>query len=154
MDSVSKTTNPFETSGNDPDNRRIQQTHARHPVNHTGVRLSVFAGHIVLLLMFPPTCCPCGFGPIGFLIQPYLILLGLPTILVPLLFPAIREDHIQLMMIAYIINFVLLSYVVGEFAGKWYATNNRRRPERRLEHRNAHIGTNNPMDRSGGSAAS
>ncbi len=61
--------------------------------------------------MFPPTCCPCGFGPIGFLIQPYLILLGLPTILVPFVFPTVREDHVQLLMVAHIINFVLLSYV-------------------------------------------
>lgn len=50
------------------------------PTGSRGVRLSVFFVNCFLLLLFPPTCCPCGFGPIGFIIQPYLILLGCPTI--------------------------------------------------------------------------
>lgn len=84
------------------------------------VRLSVFFVNCFLLLLFPPTCCPCGFGPIGFLVQPYVILLGFPTILVGFVAPGTIQSHPVAFISAYIVNAVTVSYVMGEFAGRLF----------------------------------
>ncbi len=68
---------------------------------------------MVLLGLFPPTCCPCGLGPIGFLIQPYLMLLGTPAIFLPLVFPQMRTGNELTFLSLYVTNYVLLSYGLG-----------------------------------------
>jgi hypothetical protein len=82
------------------------------------VRLSVFFVNCSLLLLFPPTCCPCGFGPIGFIIQPYLILLGFPMILLAFVAPDAMAANRAAFFAAYIVNYVVVSYLIGELAGR------------------------------------
>lgn len=82
------------------------------------VRLSVFFANCFLLLLFPPTRCPCWAGPIGFMIQPYLLVLGLPTILVAYLVPDVIESHRGAFFTAYIVNYVAVSYLIGEMVGR------------------------------------
>jgi hypothetical protein len=86
-----------------------------------GVRLSDFFAHCFLLFLFPPTCCPCGFGQIGFIIQPYLLLLGFPTILVGYIAPSVVDSQRGLFLAAYIANYVSVSYLIGELAGRLFA---------------------------------
>jgi len=54
--------NPYQTPSGEP-----FVSVASPPAGCRGVRLSVFFLNCFLLVLFPPTCCPCGFGPIGFL---------------------------------------------------------------------------------------
>jgi CDP-diglyceride synthetase len=82
------------------------------------IRMSVFLANCFLLLLFPPICCPCGLGPIGFILQPYLLLLGVPTVLFGFLAPATVETYRATFLCVYIVNYVIVSYIVGEFAGR------------------------------------
>jgi hypothetical protein len=66
-------------------------------------------------MAFSPFCCPCGFGPIGFLVQPYMMLLGLPSILLPVALPQLHESNPPLTISLYVINVVLLSYLLGHW---------------------------------------
>ncbi len=80
--------------------------------------LSILAINSFLVFLAPPTCCPCGLGPIGFLIQPYLLLLGFPTILIGLISPEAVRGNPAPFLIAYIINMAFVSYLLGHFASK------------------------------------
>ena len=84
------------------------------------MRLSVFFANCLLLVLFPPICCPCGLGPVGFIVLPYMLLLGCPTILFGFAAPEAIEANRGLFFAAYIVNYVVMSYVVGEFAGWWF----------------------------------
>jgi len=108
--------NPYQTPTGEP-----SVSVASSGAGCRGVRLSVFFLNCFLLVLFPPTCCPCGFGPIGFIIQPYVILLGCPTILLGFIAPDVVETHRAAFFTAYIINFVVVSYLIGEFAGRLWS---------------------------------
>jgi hypothetical protein len=103
--------NPYQSPVSAPYARRTGRDARGSPV----VRLGVVGFHVFLLMAFSPFCCPCGFGPIGFLIQPYMMLLGLPSILLPVALPQLHESNPPLTMSLYVINVVLLSYLLGHW---------------------------------------
>lgn len=82
------------------------------------VRLSVFFANCGLLLIFPPVCCPCGLGPIGFIVQPYFMLMGCPTILAAFFVPSIVDSHRSLFLAAYLANYVIAAYLIGEITSR------------------------------------
>jgi hypothetical protein len=106
--------NPYETPHAEPSASVVGKS---QPAGNRRIRLSVFFANCLLLVLFPPTCCPCGLGPIGFLALPYMLLLGCPTILFGFLAREAIETHREVFFAAYIVNYVVMSYLVGEFAG-------------------------------------
>lgn len=82
-----------------------------------GVRLSVFFANCLLLLLFPPICCPCGLGPFGFVVLPYMMLLGFPTVLSGY---AVAGDDASrgVFLCAYVVKYVVVSYLTGVLAGR------------------------------------
>jgi hypothetical protein len=58
------------------------------------------------------------FGPIGFIIQPYLILLGFPMILLAFVAPEAMAANRAAFFAAYIVNCVVVSCLIGELAGR------------------------------------
>jgi len=108
------TENPYETPHAEPSASAVGKP---QPAGNRRIRLSVFFANCLLLVLFPPTCCPCGLGPIGFLALPYMMLLGFPTILFGFLAMDTVETHRGAFFAVYIVNYVAMSYLVGEFAG-------------------------------------
>lgn len=88
-------------------------------------RMGVLGCNTVLLVLFPPTCCPCGLGPIGFIVQPYMLLLGFPSIFAPLAIPHLRTASELAFLSLYVINYVLMSYGLGVIVDR---LQRRRRP--------------------------
>ena len=86
------------------------------------IGLQILLVNSVLVLLFPPTCCPCGFGPIGFLVQPYLVLLGFPTILVGFIVPNAVSEHPGLFLVAYLVNMVVVSYLMGRLVSLFFGS--------------------------------
>jgi CDP-diglyceride synthetase len=84
------------------------------------IRMTVFFANCFLFLLFPPICCPCGLGPIGFILQPYLLLLGVPTVLFGFLAPETVATYRATFLCVYIVNYVIVSYIVGGFAGRLF----------------------------------
>ncbi len=105
--------NPYESPHAEPSASAVPS-----PAGSRSVRLSVFFVNCFLLVLFPPTCCPCGFGPLGFIIQPYLMLLGFPTVLLGFLAPDAINANRAAFFAAYIVNYVVVSYLIGELAGR------------------------------------
>jgi len=108
--------NPYESPHVEPAASIITPS----PPASRGVRLSVFFANCLLLVLFPPGCCPCGLGPIGFLFQPYMMLLGVPTIVFGFLAPDVIVTNRAGFFTAYIVNYVVMSYLMGELAGRIY----------------------------------
>ncbi len=116
MAEIAMMKNPYEPP-------RSQPSTVPGPSRQTGsrrIRLSVFLAHCLLLVLFPPGCCPCVFGLIGFLFLPYMLLLGLPTILLGFVVPDMVVTHRAMFFAAYIVNYVMVSYLIGEWAGRFF----------------------------------
>ncbi len=108
--------NPYEPP-------RSQPSAPPKPSQQTGsrpIRLSVFLAHCLLLVLFPPGCCPCGFGPIGFLFLPYMLLLGFPAIILGFVVPDVMRTIPATFLVAYIVNYVVMSYLIAELAGRYF----------------------------------
>jgi hypothetical protein len=108
--------NPYESPHSEP----AASTTTPSPPSSRRIRLSVFFANCLLLVLFPPICCPCGFGPIGFLVMPYMMLLGFPTIVFGFLAPDVIVTNRAGFFAAYIVNYVVVSYLIGELAGRVY----------------------------------
>lgn len=59
-------------------------------------------------------------GPVGFIVLPYMMLLGFPSILLGYLLPDSNGASQHVFLVADIVNYVLMSYLVGEFAGRLF----------------------------------
>ncbi len=112
------TENPYEPPQSPSRNPIVSERKTPARQASRSVRLSVFLTHCLFLVLFPPGCCPCGFGMIGFLFQPYMILLGMPTILLAFLFPDLLGENRAIFFAAFIANYVVMSYLIGEWAGR------------------------------------
>lgn len=102
--------------------------HGLHCTSKDGrnARLSVFAFNIVLVLLFPPICCPCGLGILGLLIQPYMLLLAFPPILAPMLGADLHGDNRAAFLAIYLTNYVVVAYLMGELVGRLVARRRQR----------------------------
>lgn len=67
----------------------------------------------VLLLLFPPIGCPCCYGALAYVILPYWMALGFPTILAGWIAPEATRAAPGAFLAAFIVNVVLVSYFVG-----------------------------------------
>ena len=108
---MSSDRNPYESTLS----ARHSQRSARNAPGSPLVRMGVVGLNTFLLIAFSPFCCPCGFGPIGFLIQPYMMLLGFPSIVLPIALPQLHEANPLLTLSLYVTNFLLLSYLLGHW---------------------------------------
>ena len=100
--------------------------------------MGILGFNTVLLGLFPPTCCPCGLGFLGFIIQPYMVLLGIPSIFIPFAMPQMRTGNEVMFLSLYVTNYVMLSYGLGVLVDRW------RQRKRQID------GANHAMQRSGG----
>jgi hypothetical protein len=96
--------NPYQSPATKPTAGRRKPAKSRWSL---GVRVLVV--NSLLLFLVAPIGCPCWLGPIGFIIQAYLLLLGIPVIL----FAPAFGDHQDIFLVAYIVNVAVVSYLMG-----------------------------------------
>lgn len=109
-----KSSNPYES----PANVEPLLLNADSDGGSRPVRLGILAFNTILLGLFPPTCCPCGLGPLGFILLPYMLVLGMPSIFLPFAFPQMRDGSESIFLSIYVTNYVLLSYGLGVYVDR------------------------------------
>lgn len=130
------TPNPYEST-----KTAHLQLNAKPAAGSMRIRLGVLAFNSILLGLFPPTCCPCGLGPIGFIIQPYMFLLGLPSIFLPIALPQLRTGNELTFLSIYVTNYIVMSYGLGVLVDR---TRQCRRPNGGANHAIQRSGRGDP----------